>query len=89
MAKISVPALTLIMLCTLVLFSSEAAALRRVSRCCTRYSNSKVLTKDIKGISIQKRNGKCNINAVIVHTTTGKHICVDPNQMTDITDKLK
>ena len=29
MAKISVPALTLIMLCTLVLFSSEAAALRR------------------------------------------------------------
>ena len=24
-----------------------------------------------------------------VHTTTGKHICVDPNQMTDITDKIK
>ncbi|KAL2097068.1 hypothetical protein ACEWY4_006275 [Coilia grayii] len=89
MAQICVPVLTLIMLCTMGLNCSEAASVRR--GCCTMYSSGLVPMKAIRGFSIQRNNGKCNINAVILHTVKGNNICVDPSLgwVSNIIEKLK
>uniref|UniRef100_A0A3B3SY52 Chemokine interleukin-8-like domain-containing protein n=1 Tax=Paramormyrops kingsleyae TaxID=1676925 RepID=A0A3B3SY52_9TELE len=36
--------------------------------CCTKYSRTPIPIMHIKGVSIQKNTGICNINAVIFHT---------------------
>ncbi|XP_062409896.1 C-C motif chemokine 20a.3 [Sardina pilchardus] len=89
MAQICVPVLVLIVLCTLGLYSSEAAAVRSRG-CCTMYYRGKVPTKQIRGFTIQTNQGKCNINAVILHTPK-RNFCVDPELrwVTDAIDKLR
>ncbi|XP_048095228.1 C-C motif chemokine 20a.3 [Alosa alosa] len=77
------------MLCTLGLFSSEVAAVRK-GACCTMYSSSIVPMKHIRGFTIQTNQGKCNINAVILHTPK-RNICVDPGLLwvSNAIDKLR
>ncbi|XP_048846029.1 C-C motif chemokine 20-like [Brienomyrus brachyistius] len=57
--------------------------------CCTKYSRTPIPIMNIKGVSIQKDIGRCNINAVIFHTYKGrKQLCADP-RASWVLDRIK
>ncbi|XP_028833910.1 C-C motif chemokine 20-like [Denticeps clupeoides] len=82
--------LLVLVLCLLVLLSTGAIAGRR-GGCCTKYSSSVLPIERVRGFSIQTRRGNCNLDAIILHTVKGKHVCVDPlqNWVIGIVNKLK
>uniref|UniRef100_A0AAY4ANM9 C-C motif chemokine n=1 Tax=Denticeps clupeoides TaxID=299321 RepID=A0AAY4ANM9_9TELE len=84
MAQISAPALSLLMLLTAGLLSPKASSLHNffffsISGCCTRYSSTILSAEAVKGFSIQDSFSNCNINAVILHTKNGRHVCANPH----------
>ncbi|XP_028833909.1 C-C motif chemokine 20-like [Denticeps clupeoides] len=78
MAQISAPALSLLMLLTAGLLSPKASSIV-IGRCCTRYSSTILSAEAVKGFSIQDSFSNCNINAVILHTKNGRHVCANPH----------
>ncbi|KAM3937941.1 C-C motif chemokine 28 [Leptodactylus fuscus] len=68
--------LTAVLLC--LLYVSEAFSLSS-TRCCTRLGEniSKGLLKKVKGYEIQKQDGTCHLQAVLLHLKH-KTLCISP-----------
>nr|XP_023674247.1 C-C motif chemokine 20-like [Paramormyrops kingsleyae] len=74
MAHIKLTGASLVLLLLACLMHTPVSA-----ACCTKYSRTPIPIMHIKGVSIQKNTGICNINAVIFHTYKRKQLCADPN----------
>ncbi|KAG9278192.1 C-C motif chemokine 20a.3 [Astyanax mexicanus] len=76
MTRLTGPALALLLLLTVSLFTQETSALA----CCRKYSKGVLDFSHIRGYSIQTVKTVCKIDAIIFHTKTGRNVCANPAQ---------